>query len=104
MTIRERVILSTINNIITDQETRANAIDDTTRVRDEGFNVDVYLLTNYKKFDLNLFITDTDIVVESFIIKTIGWQRDPAVRAVGYEPATAINNGPALLAVCNRAK
>ena len=49
-------------------------IDDTTRARDEGFNIDVYFLADHKKFDLNLFIVDADIVVENFIIRAISFE------------------------------
>ena len=69
--MRERVILSIINNITINRETRANAIDNTTRARDEGFNVDVCFSADYEKFDLNLFIANADTVVESFIIRAI---------------------------------
>ena len=72
--MRKRVILSIINNAAIDRETRANAIDNTTRARDEGFDVDVYFLADYKKFDLDLFIADADVVVEGFIIKTISFE------------------------------
>ena len=72
--MRERVILSTADNAAIDRETRANAIDNTTRARDEGFNIDVCFSANHKKFDLDLFIADTDAVVESFIIRTISFE------------------------------
>ena len=45
--MRERVILSIANNAAINREARANAIDDTTRARNEGFNVDVYFLADY---------------------------------------------------------
>ena len=69
--MRERVILSIANNAVINRETRADAIDDTTRARNESFDVDVYFLADYRKFDLDLFIVDIDTVVKSFIIKTI---------------------------------
>ena len=72
--MRERVILSIINNITINRETRANAIDNITYVRDEGFDVDVYFSTDYKKFDLDLFIVNIDAVVESFIIRVISFE------------------------------
>ena len=58
MTVRERVILSIANNVAINRETRANAIDNTTRARDEGFDIDVYFSADYRKFDLDLFIAN----------------------------------------------
>ena len=49
-------------------------IDNTTRVRDEGFDVDVCFSADYKKFDLDLFIADADIVVENFIIRAMSFE------------------------------
>ena len=72
--MRERVILSITNNVTIDREARANAIDNTTRARNESFDVDVYLLVNHKKFDFDLFIADADTVVESFIIKIMSFE------------------------------
>ena len=72
--MRKRVILSTTNNVVIDREARANAIDNTTRARDEGFDIDVYFSADYKKFDLDLFITDAGVVVEGFIIRTISFE------------------------------
>ena len=72
--MRERVILSIVNNTAINRETRANAIDDTTRTRDEGFNVDVCFSANHEKFDFDLFIVDIDIVVENFIMKTMSFK------------------------------
>ena len=72
--MRERVILSTTNNVTINREARANAIDNTTRARDEGFDIDVCFLANYKKFDLDLFIIDADTVVESFIIRIMSFE------------------------------
>ena len=72
--MRERVILSIANNAAINREARANAIDDTARARDEGFDVDVYFLADHKKFDLDLFIADADTVVKGFIIKTISFE------------------------------
>ena len=72
--MRERVILSIIDNAAINRETRANAIDNTTRARDEGFNVDVYFSADYKKFNLDLFIAGADAVVESFIIRTMSFE------------------------------
>ena len=72
--MRERVILWIVNNIAINREIRANAIDNTTRAKNEGFNVDVCFLANHEKFDLNLFITDADIVVENFIIKIMSFE------------------------------
>ena len=69
--MRERVILSITNNVTINRETRANAIDDTTRARDENFDVDVYFSANYKKFNFDLFIADADAVVKGFIIRAI---------------------------------
>ena len=69
--MRERVILSTADNTVIDRETRANAIDNTTRARDEGFGVDVCFSANHGKFDLDLFITGAGVVVEGFMMKTI---------------------------------
>ena len=72
--MRERVILLTADNAAINRETRANAIDDTTRARDESFNIDVCFSADYKKFDLDLFIVDVDAVVESFIIRTMSFE------------------------------
>ena len=72
--MRERVILSTANNAAIDREARANAADDTTRARDEGFNVDVCFSAGHEKFDLNLFIAGADTVVEGFMIKTMSFE------------------------------
>ena len=72
--MRKRVILSIINNAAIDRETRANAIDNTTRARDEGFDVDVCFSADYEKFDLNLFIADIDAVVEGFIIRAMSFE------------------------------
>ena len=72
--MRERVILSIADNAAIDREARANAIDDTTRARDEGFDVNVCFSADYRKFDLDLFIADADTVVESFIIRTISFE------------------------------
>ena len=72
--MRERVILSTADNAAINRETRANAIDDTTRARDEGFDVDVCFSADYKKFDFDLFIADADAVVEGFIIRTMSFE------------------------------
>ena len=72
--MRERVIFSIADNVIIDREARANAIDNTTRVRDEGFNIDVCFSADYEKFDLDLFIVDADIVVENFIMKVMSFE------------------------------
>ena len=72
--MRERVILSIANNAAINRETRANAIDNTTRARDEGFDVDVCFSADHEKFDLDLFIADADAVVKSFIIKTMSFE------------------------------
>ena len=72
--MRERVILSITNNVIINREIRANAIDDTTRAGDEGFNIGVCFSADHGKFDLDLFIVDADAVVESFIIKIISFE------------------------------
>ena len=72
--MRERVILSIADNAAINRETRANAIDDTTRARDEGFDIDVCFLADYEKFDLDLFIIDADAVVESFIIRAMSFE------------------------------
>ena len=72
--MRERVILSIANNAAIDRETRANAIDDTTYTKNEGFNLDVCFSANHEKFDLDLFIIDTDAVVESFIIRAMSFE------------------------------
>ena len=72
--MRERVILSIVNNVTIDREARANAIDDMTRARDEGFDVDVCFSASYRKFDLDLFIADADTVVEGFIIRIISFE------------------------------
>ena len=72
--MRERVILSIANNAAINRETRANAIDDTTRARDEGFDVDVYFSADHEKFDLDLFIVDIDAVVENFIMRAISFE------------------------------
>ena len=72
--MRERIIFSIANNVAINRETRANAIDDTAYTRDEGFDVDVCFLINHKKFDLDLFIADTDTVVKNFIIKTMSFE------------------------------
>ena len=72
--MRERVILSTIDDAAIDRETRANAIDDTARARDEGFDVGVCFSADHEKFDLDLFITDADAVVEDFIIRIMSFE------------------------------
>ena len=72
--MRKRVILSIVNNAAIDRETRANAIDNTTRARDEGFDIDVYFSADYRKFDLDLFIADTNTVVENFIMRIISFE------------------------------
>ena len=72
--MRERVILSIADNVAIDREIRANAIDDTTRARDEGFDVDVCFSADHRKFDLDLFIINTDAVVESFMIKIMSFE------------------------------
>ena len=72
--MRERIILSTANNVAIDRETRANVINNTTRARDEGFNIDVYFPADHKKFDLDLFIADADTVVKGFIIRTMSFE------------------------------
>ena len=72
--MKERVILSIANNAVIDREARANAIDNTTRARDEGFDVDVCFSADHGKFDLDLFIADADTVVESFIIETMSFE------------------------------
>ena len=72
--MRERVILSTADNAAIDREARANAIDDTTRARDEGFDIDVCFSADHGKFDLDLFIVDADVVVKSFIMKIMSFE------------------------------
>ena len=72
--MRERVILSIADNVAIDREIRANAIDDTTRARDEGFDIDVCFSADYKKFDLDLFIVGADTVVEGFIIRVMSFE------------------------------
>ena len=72
--MRKRVILSIANNIVINREARANAIDDTTRVRDEGFDVDVCFLADYEKFDFDLFIADADVIVEGFMIRIMSFE------------------------------
>ena len=72
--MRERIILSTADDAVIDREARANVIDDITRARDEGFDVDVCFSADYGKFDLDLFIADADTVVKGFIIKTISFE------------------------------
>ena len=72
--MRERVILSITNDIVINRETRANAIDDTIRAADEGFDIDVCFLANHEKFDFNLFIVDVDAVVEDFIIEIMSFE------------------------------
>ena len=72
--MKKRVILSIINNAAIDREARANAIDNTTRAKNEGFDIDVYFSVNYKKFDLDLFIIDTNTVVEGFIIRAMSFE------------------------------
>ena len=88
--MRERVILSIANNAAINRETRANAIDDTTRARDEDFDIDVCFSADHRKFDLDLFIADADVVVESFIMKAIITDADAVVegfmiRAMSFE-------------------
>ena len=73
--------MNTCNNVTINQETRANAIDDTTYARNEDFNIDVYLSANYEKFNLDLFIADADAVVESFIIRAIIVDTDTVVES-----------------------
>ena len=72
--MRERVILSIADNVAIDRETRANAVDDTTRARDESFDVGVCFSADHEKFDLDLFITDADTVVESFIMRIMSFE------------------------------
>ena len=72
--MRKRVILSIADNAAINRETRANAIDNTTRARDEGFDVDVYFSADHKKFDLDLFIADADVVVKGFIIRAMSFE------------------------------
>ena len=88
--MRERVILSTANDIIINRETRANAIDDTTRARDEGFDVDVCFSADHRKFDLDLFIAGAGAVVENFMMRAIIADADTVVedfmmRAMSFE-------------------
>ena len=80
--MRERVILSIANNAAIDRETRANAIDDTTRARDEGFDVDACFLTDYRKFDLDLFIADIDTVIERQDLKAFGKGLTPRLESL----------------------
>ena len=72
--MRERVILSIVDNAAINREARANAIDNTTRARNEGFDINVCFSADYKKFDLDLFITDADAVVENFIIRVMSFE------------------------------
>ena len=72
--MRKRVILSITNNIAINRETRANAIDNTTYARDEGFDIDVCFSADHRKFDLDLFITGVDAVVENFMIRIISFE------------------------------
>ena len=72
--MRERVILSIADNAAINRETRANAIDNTTRAENEGFDIDVCFSADYEKFDLDLFIVDADIVVENFIIRIMSFE------------------------------
>ena len=72
--MRERVIFSIVNNVTINRETYANAIDNTTHAKDESFDIDVCFSADYKKFDLDLFIIDTDAVVESFIIRIMSFE------------------------------
>ena len=70
----ERVILSTADDAVIDREARANAIDDTTRAGDEGFDIDVCFSADYKKFDLDLFIADADAVVKGFMMRIMSFE------------------------------
>ena len=72
--MRERVILSIADNVAIDRETRANAVDDTARARDEGFDVDVCFSAGHRKFDLDLFIADAGEVVEDFMIRAMSFE------------------------------
>ena len=72
--MRERVILSIADNAAINRKIRANAIDNTTRARDEGFDIDVCFSADHEKFDLDLFIVNADTVVEGFIMKTISFE------------------------------
>ena len=72
--MRERVILSIADDVIINREARANAVDDTTYAKDEGFDVDVCFSANHGKFDLDLFIADAGAVVESFIIRIMSFE------------------------------
>ena len=72
--MRERVISSIINNVVINRETRANAIDDTARARDEGFDIDACFSADYGKFDLDLFIADADTVVKGFIMRIMSFE------------------------------
>ena len=67
--MKKRVILSITNNIVIDREARANAIDNTARARNEGFDIDVCFSADYRKFDFDLFIVNADAVVEGFMIR-----------------------------------
>ena len=70
----ERVILSTADDVAIDREARANAIGDTARARDEGFDVGACFPADHKKFDLNLFIAGAGAVVENFMMKTMSFE------------------------------
>ena len=72
--MRERVILSITDDTAIDRKARANAIDNTARTKNESFDIDVCFSADHKKFDLNLFIADTDTVVENFMMKTMSFE------------------------------
>ena len=89
--MRERVILSIANNAAINRETRANAIDNTTRARDEGFNVDVCFSADHEKFDLDLFIVNADAVVEGFIIRIISFEISVIRYSLSVSPTANID-------------
>ena len=70
----KRVILSIADDAAINRETRANAIDDTARTRDEGFDVDAYFSAGHEKFNLDLFIAGADAVVKGFMMKTMSFE------------------------------
>ena len=72
--MRKRVILSIVNNVAINREICANAIDNETRAKNESFDIDVYFSADHKKFDLDLFIADADVVVKGFIIKIMSFE------------------------------
>ena len=72
--VRERVILSIADDIVIDREAHANVIDNTTRAKNEGFDISACFLADHGKFDLGLFIADAGAIVEDFIMRIMSFE------------------------------